>query len=158
MFNSHLLQCPAWQDPGIHPRQRGGKHQRQASSQRSCFLGLEMKPELVWEDWDLRKEFTKTLVLKNIHSKLQKLHVRSYKHTWTHICTHTCKLKYLHKHTHKLCVMCSKQCNVNLISIHRLSYPIFVPLQASRVQVLHHLDSSDNCSQPRDFFLHASYL
>ncbi|TKS67476.1 Cilia- and flagella-associated protein 65 [Collichthys lucidus] len=58
-------------------RQKGGKHQRQASSQEgSCFLGLETKPELVWEDWDLQREFTKTLVLKNIHSKLQKLHVR----------------------------------------------------------------------------------
>ncbi|TMS06489.1 Cilia- and flagella-associated protein 65 [Larimichthys crocea] len=58
-------------------RQQGGKHQRQASSQGgSSFLGLEMKPELVWEDWDLQREFTKTLVLKNIHSKLQKLHVR----------------------------------------------------------------------------------
>nr|XP_046260401.1 cilia- and flagella-associated protein 65 isoform X2 [Scatophagus argus] len=57
-------------------RQHDGKHQRQASSQRSCFLGLEMKSELVWEDWDLQREFTKTLVLKNIHSKLQKLHVR----------------------------------------------------------------------------------
>ncbi|XP_041807029.1 cilia- and flagella-associated protein 65 [Chelmon rostratus] len=56
--------------------QRGGTHQQQASSQRSCFLGVEMKPELVWEDWDLQREFTKTLVLKNIHSKLQKLHVR----------------------------------------------------------------------------------
>ncbi|XP_042350684.1 cilia- and flagella-associated protein 65 isoform X3 [Plectropomus leopardus] len=64
------------QDLGIHQRQRDGKHQRQASIQRSCFYGLELKPELVWEDWDLRKEFTKTLVLKNIHSKLQKLHVR----------------------------------------------------------------------------------
>ncbi|XP_044073745.1 cilia- and flagella-associated protein 65 isoform X2 [Siniperca chuatsi] len=63
-------------DPGIRQRHRGGKHQRQASSQRSCFLGLEMKSELVWEDWDHRKEFTKTLVLKNIHSKLQKLHFR----------------------------------------------------------------------------------
>ncbi|XP_037646659.1 cilia- and flagella-associated protein 65 isoform X1 [Sebastes umbrosus] len=63
-------------DPGIHQRQRGGKYQRQASSQRSCILGLELKPELVWEDWDLQGEYTKTLVLKNIHSKLQKLHVR----------------------------------------------------------------------------------
>ncbi|KAM3608146.1 uncharacterized protein V6R79_020059 [Siganus canaliculatus] len=54
----------------------GKKHQRQASSQRSSVLGLEMKPELVWEDWDLRQEFTKTLVLKNVHSKLQKLHLR----------------------------------------------------------------------------------
>ncbi|XP_070771214.1 cilia- and flagella-associated protein 65 [Enoplosus armatus] len=63
-------------DPGIHQRQQGRKHQRQAPSQRSCFSGLEMKPELVWKDWDLGREFTKTLMLKNIHSKLQKLHVR----------------------------------------------------------------------------------
>ncbi|XP_035860503.1 cilia- and flagella-associated protein 65 isoform X3 [Sander lucioperca] len=63
-------------DPGIHQRQRGGKYRRQASSQRSCLLGLELKPELVWEDWDLGGEFTETLVLKNIHSKLQKLHIR----------------------------------------------------------------------------------
>ncbi|XP_070694450.1 cilia- and flagella-associated protein 65 [Pempheris klunzingeri] len=64
------------QDPGIQQRQRVGKHQRQASNQTSSVLGLETKPELVWEDWDLDREFTKTLVLKNIHSKLQKLHVR----------------------------------------------------------------------------------
>ncbi|XP_036966082.1 cilia- and flagella-associated protein 65 isoform X1 [Acanthopagrus latus] len=57
-------------------RKRDGKRQRQASSRQSCFLGLEMRQELVWEDWDLRREFTKTLVLKNIHNKLQKLHVR----------------------------------------------------------------------------------
>uniref|UniRef100_A0A671V1Z9 Cilia and flagella associated protein 65 n=1 Tax=Sparus aurata TaxID=8175 RepID=A0A671V1Z9_SPAAU len=59
-----------------HQRQRDGKRQRKASSRQSCFLGLEMRPELVWEDWDLRREFTKTLVLKNIHNKLRKLHVR----------------------------------------------------------------------------------
>ncbi|KAL6100579.1 cfap65 [Pungitius sinensis] len=57
-------------------RQRGGKNQRKASSQRSCLFGLELNLELVWEDWELGMEFTKTLVLKNIHSKLQKLHVR----------------------------------------------------------------------------------
>ncbi|XP_031714488.1 cilia- and flagella-associated protein 65 isoform X2 [Anarrhichthys ocellatus] len=63
-------------DPGIHQRHRGEKHQPQASSQSRCLSGLELKSELVWEDWDLGREFTKTLVLKNIHSKLQKLHVR----------------------------------------------------------------------------------
>ncbi|XP_054864810.1 cilia- and flagella-associated protein 65-like, partial [Amphiprion ocellaris] len=63
-------------DPGIQHRQRGGKHQRRASSQRSCFMGLETRRELVWEDWDLGGEFTKTLVLRNIHKKLQKLHIR----------------------------------------------------------------------------------
>uniref|UniRef100_UPI0009B41025 cilia- and flagella-associated protein 65 n=1 Tax=Monopterus albus TaxID=43700 RepID=UPI0009B41025 len=64
-------------DQGNHHRQQGGEHQQQVSSKRSCFLGLETRPELVWEDWDLGKELTKTLVLKNINSKLQKLHLRS---------------------------------------------------------------------------------
>ncbi|XP_040912258.1 cilia- and flagella-associated protein 65 [Toxotes jaculatrix] len=63
-------------DPGDHHRQREREHQRHASSERSCFFGLETRPELVWEDWNLGKEFTKTLVLKNIHNKLQKLHLR----------------------------------------------------------------------------------
>ncbi|XP_040004712.1 cilia- and flagella-associated protein 65 isoform X2 [Xiphias gladius] len=63
-------------DLGNHNRQQEGDHQRHVSSKRSCFLGLETRPELVWEDWDLGKEFTKTLVLKNIHNKLQKLHLR----------------------------------------------------------------------------------
>uniref|UniRef100_A0A3Q3M416 Cilia and flagella associated protein 65 n=1 Tax=Mastacembelus armatus TaxID=205130 RepID=A0A3Q3M416_9TELE len=56
--------------------QQGGEHRQQTSSKRSCFFGLETKPELVWEDWNLGKEFTKTLVLKNIDSKLQKLNLR----------------------------------------------------------------------------------
>uniref|UniRef100_A0A672IH14 Si:ch1073-349o24.2 n=1 Tax=Salarias fasciatus TaxID=181472 RepID=A0A672IH14_SALFA len=62
---------------GVEPLKRDGKSRRQGSSQKSCrFLGVEICPELVWEDWDLGKEFTKTLVLKNIHNKLQKLHIR----------------------------------------------------------------------------------
>ncbi|XP_029968198.1 cilia- and flagella-associated protein 65 [Salarias fasciatus] len=74
---SHLLQLYLEQDAGIHHRKRDGKSRRQGSSQKSCrFLGVEICPELVWEDWDLGKEFTKTLVLKNIHNKLQKLHIR----------------------------------------------------------------------------------
>ncbi|KAJ4933197.1 hypothetical protein JOQ06_030032 [Pogonophryne albipinna] len=63
-------------DPGSHEMQRVGRYQRQEFSQSSSALGLEMKPELVWEDWDLGREFTKTLVLKNVHIRLQKLHVR----------------------------------------------------------------------------------
>ncbi|XP_077947353.1 cilia- and flagella-associated protein 65 isoform X2 [Gasterosteus aculeatus] len=63
-------------DLRIHQRPRGGKNHRKGSSQRSCLFGLELNPELVWEDWELGREFTKTLVLKNIHSKLQKLHLR----------------------------------------------------------------------------------
>ncbi|XP_026150303.1 cilia- and flagella-associated protein 65 isoform X2 [Mastacembelus armatus] len=64
------------QDKGICHSQQGGEHRQQTSSKRSCFFGLETKPELVWEDWNLGKEFTKTLVLKNIDSKLQKLNLR----------------------------------------------------------------------------------
>ncbi|KAM4558144.1 cilia- and flagella-associated protein 65 isoform 2-T2 [Odontesthes bonariensis] len=63
-------------NPGIQPRRQGGKYQTQATGRRSCFLGVETRPELIWDDWDLGREFTKTLVLKNIHLKLQKLHIR----------------------------------------------------------------------------------
>uniref|UniRef100_A0A3Q0SAU0 Si:ch1073-349o24.2 n=1 Tax=Amphilophus citrinellus TaxID=61819 RepID=A0A3Q0SAU0_AMPCI len=40
------------------------------------FFGLETRPELVWEDWEPGREFTKTLVIKNIHDKLKKLQIR----------------------------------------------------------------------------------
>ncbi|XP_028847047.1 cilia- and flagella-associated protein 65 isoform X2 [Denticeps clupeoides] len=43
---------------------------------RSRFLGVETWAELVWESWELGREFTKTLTLKNVHCKLQKLHFR----------------------------------------------------------------------------------
>ncbi|XP_054644330.1 cilia- and flagella-associated protein 65 isoform X2 [Dunckerocampus dactyliophorus] len=58
-----------------HPRNEN-RHQRHASGQRSSFLGLETKTELVWEDWDVGREFTKSLVLKNIGLKIQKLQLR----------------------------------------------------------------------------------
>ncbi|CAJ1071355.1 cilia- and flagella-associated protein 65 isoform X4 [Xyrichtys novacula] len=51
-------------------------HRLKTSSQKCCFLGFETKSELVWRDWDLQKQLTKTLVLKNTNKKLQKLHVR----------------------------------------------------------------------------------
>ncbi|XP_029981230.1 cilia- and flagella-associated protein 65 [Sphaeramia orbicularis] len=62
--------------PGSLHRQQVVERQKQTSSQRSYILGLEMASELVWDNWDLGKEFTKTLVLKNVHAKLQKLHFR----------------------------------------------------------------------------------
>ncbi|XP_029386708.1 cilia- and flagella-associated protein 65 [Echeneis naucrates] len=64
-----------FKDLGNHPSHQGGEHQTHASS-KCCSLGLETKSELIWEDWDQGKEFTKTLALKNIHNKLQKLHFR----------------------------------------------------------------------------------
>ncbi|XP_035030976.2 cilia- and flagella-associated protein 65 [Hippoglossus stenolepis] len=63
-------------DPRNHHRQQGGERQRRISSRRIGFLGLETRPELLWEDWDLGKDFTKTLVLKNTHNKIQRLHLR----------------------------------------------------------------------------------
>ncbi|CAG5865404.1 unnamed protein product [Menidia menidia] len=60
---------------GIQPRQQGAC-QRQSLGMKSCFLGVETRPEVIWKDWDLGREFTQTLVLKNIHPKLQKLHIR----------------------------------------------------------------------------------
>ncbi|XP_075896045.1 cilia- and flagella-associated protein 65 isoform X3 [Nelusetta ayraudi] len=56
--------------------QQGWRSRQQTSSQRISCYGLEMKSELVWERWEPQREFTKTLVLKNVHSKLQKLIVR----------------------------------------------------------------------------------
>ncbi|KAK5609720.1 hypothetical protein CRENBAI_024656 [Crenichthys baileyi] len=53
------------------------RSRRKSSGQKNCFLGLETRPELLWEDWVLGREYTKTLVLKNIRDKLQKLHIRA---------------------------------------------------------------------------------
>ncbi|XP_077437145.1 cilia- and flagella-associated protein 65 isoform X1 [Vanacampus margaritifer] len=52
------------------------KHLRRAALEKSCFLGLETKSELLWEDWDEGREFTKSLSLKNVNFKLQKLQLR----------------------------------------------------------------------------------
>ncbi|CAL8240874.1 unnamed protein product [Merluccius merluccius] len=56
--------------------QRPRERHRRSPSHRCCFLGVETSPELLWEDWELGKDFTKTLVLKNVHPKLQKLRLR----------------------------------------------------------------------------------
>lgn len=84
-------------------RPQGGKNQRHASKKKISSQGLETKPEILWEDWDLQRESTKTLVLKNIHSKLQKLHVRSLEHMKAHILTQGLQLRvkstYLLTHT-----------------------------------------------------------
>lgn len=83
-----VLTGPAVFSPEFFQSQQGWRSQQQTSSQRISCHGLEMKSELVWERWEPRREFTKTLVLKNVHSKLQKLNVRSYKNP----CAHTEKL------------------------------------------------------------------
>lgn len=64
-----------------HQRQQDGKTQQQTTSQRSSSLGFQIDSELVWEDWNLQEGLIKTLVLKNIHSKQQMIHVR-YTHVY----------------------------------------------------------------------------
>nr|XP_023695931.1 cilia- and flagella-associated protein 65 isoform X2 [Paramormyrops kingsleyae] len=49
---------------------------RGAVSHRGCFLGVETQKQLIWESWEPGREVTKSLTLKNIHSKLQKLHFK----------------------------------------------------------------------------------
>ncbi|XP_062861739.1 cilia- and flagella-associated protein 65 isoform X2 [Trichomycterus rosablanca] len=55
--------------------QRSGRPQRKASK-HSC-LGVETWVELIWEDWEPGRDYTKSLVLKNVDGKLQKLKFRS---------------------------------------------------------------------------------
>ncbi|XP_014841480.1 PREDICTED: coiled-coil domain-containing protein 108 isoform X1 [Poecilia mexicana] len=43
--------------------------------QRNIFLGLETTLDLTWKDWVIGREYTKTLVIRNIRNKLQKLHI-----------------------------------------------------------------------------------
>ncbi|KAJ0005932.1 hypothetical protein NQD34_015826 [Periophthalmus magnuspinnatus] len=50
--------------------------QRHASNQRSSFLGFEMETELVWNNWDLGRESTKTLIIRNTQPKLQRVSFR----------------------------------------------------------------------------------
>ncbi|XP_028250251.1 cilia- and flagella-associated protein 65 isoform X2 [Parambassis ranga] len=62
--------------PGIPQGQQDRKYQQQSAEQGICFLGFEVRQKLIWDDWVLGGEYTKTLVLKNIHNKLRRLHVR----------------------------------------------------------------------------------
>ncbi|XP_050976101.1 cilia- and flagella-associated protein 65 [Labeo rohita] len=43
---------------------------------QNCFFGVETWAELVWEGWEPGREYTKSLFLKSIHGKLQKLTFR----------------------------------------------------------------------------------
>ncbi|KAI4873066.1 hypothetical protein NFI96_025495 [Prochilodus magdalenae] len=56
--------------------QRSEKPQKKRASKHSCFLGVETWGELLWEGWELGGEYTKPLILKNVHGKLQKLTFR----------------------------------------------------------------------------------
>lgn len=73
-FKAICFQCLTFN--AHHQRQRDGKTQKQTSSQRSDSLGFKTESELVWDDWNLEGEFTKTLVLKNVHSKQRLIRVR----------------------------------------------------------------------------------
>ncbi|KAI5107294.1 cilia- and flagella-associated protein 65, partial [Silurus meridionalis] len=56
--------------------QRRSRASLKKESRRSCFLGVETLAELVWEGWKLGKEYTKSLILKNVNDKLLKLSFR----------------------------------------------------------------------------------
>ncbi|KAL7881952.1 hypothetical protein AOLI_G00088010 [Acnodon oligacanthus] len=49
---------------------------KKRAPKQSCFLGVETCAELIWEGWELGGEYTKSLILKNVHGKLQKLTFR----------------------------------------------------------------------------------
>uniref|UniRef100_A0A8C9R8F8 Si:ch1073-349o24.2 n=1 Tax=Scleropages formosus TaxID=113540 RepID=A0A8C9R8F8_SCLFO len=76
------LRCSACRLPSSLPgcegsvRWQAAELRRTGVSHRCCFLGVETREELVWETWELGREFTKTLTLKNVHSELQKLSFR----------------------------------------------------------------------------------
>ncbi|XP_064167568.1 cilia- and flagella-associated protein 65 [Anguilla rostrata] len=55
---------------------RSGQLQRAGTSKRTRYLGVETWAELVWDSWELGREYTKSLQLKNVHGKLQKLSFR----------------------------------------------------------------------------------
>ncbi|KAK2849898.1 hypothetical protein Q7C36_008681 [Tachysurus vachellii] len=64
---------------GMHGKVSGQqrfKGSPRKSSRQSRFLGVETLPEMVWEGWELGKEYTKSLILKNVNEKLQKLRFR----------------------------------------------------------------------------------
>ncbi|XP_070400520.1 cilia- and flagella-associated protein 65 isoform X3 [Nothobranchius furzeri] len=63
------------EDTGTHNGQ-DGRYQKNTSNQKTCHLGLETKPELLWDNWSPGSKFTKVLVLKNIDNKLKKLNIR----------------------------------------------------------------------------------
>ncbi|XP_023806814.1 cilia- and flagella-associated protein 65 isoform X2 [Oryzias latipes] len=70
------VKCLMSQDSDFHHRRKDVRKLRRAFGQRRCFLGLETRTELVWEDWEPGGEFTKSLVLRNVCNKLHKLNIR----------------------------------------------------------------------------------
>ncbi|XP_061081714.1 cilia- and flagella-associated protein 65 [Conger conger] len=56
---------------------RSGTLQRVGTSKRTRYLGVETLAELVWDSWELGREYTKSLPLKNVHTKLHKLSFRA---------------------------------------------------------------------------------
>ncbi|KAG9271575.1 cilia- and flagella-associated protein 65 isoform X1 [Astyanax mexicanus] len=82
---------------GMHRKvsslQRTEERQKKGALKHSCYLGVETRAELVWECWELGREYTKSLVLKNIHGKLLKLNFRPpLSNIFTTLFPHTIKL------------------------------------------------------------------
>ncbi|XP_015251819.1 PREDICTED: coiled-coil domain-containing protein 108 [Cyprinodon variegatus] len=68
------MQQPPLQEPHLSDRKH---YRRKFSGTKKSFFGLETRPELLWEDWVVGKEYTKTMVLRNVCNKLQKLRIRA---------------------------------------------------------------------------------
>lgn len=101
----------------------------------SCFFGVETLAELVWEGWEPGLEYTRSLSLKSIHGKLQKLSFRSVR---------TQKLFI------PVCVRKYVLTKYWLISVCKL--------QTSCVQVLQHTVSTDYPSEPRNIFFPSNHF
>lgn len=49
---------------------------KQNRVRKRIVWGIEVAEELQWKDWELGKEITRNLVLKNLSSKIQKMKYR----------------------------------------------------------------------------------
>lgn len=55
---------------------------KQDKVKKKVVWGIEMAEELLWKGWELGKEITKNLVLKNLSLKIQKMKYR-YEYEWS---------------------------------------------------------------------------
>lgn len=55
---------------------------KQDKVKKKVVWGIEVAEELLWKGWELGKEITKNLVLKNLSLKVQKMQYR-YEYEWS---------------------------------------------------------------------------
>lgn len=64
------------QEEPMSPLRPPERSARKAKEKKGTFWGIEVAEALHWHGWELGKEFTKHLSLKNVHVKTQKLSYR----------------------------------------------------------------------------------